>query len=61
MCMLMCYHKSCEVSAWVEHAQTQVIQTAWATMALMYARYPDPGPIDRAVKLVMSRQCLVRQ
>lgn len=25
-------------------------------MALMYAKYPDPEPIERAVKLVMSRQ-----
>ena len=41
---------------WVEHEQTQVVQTCWATMALMYARYPHPEPIERAVKLVMSRQ-----
>jgi len=25
-------------------------------MALMYAKYPDPEPIQKAVKLVMSRQ-----
>lgn len=25
-------------------------------MALMYAEYPEPEPIERAVKLVMSRQ-----
>ena len=25
-------------------------------MALMYARYPNPEPIERAVQLVMSRQ-----
>ena len=25
-------------------------------MALMYAKYPHPEPIERAVKLVMSRQ-----
>lgn len=25
-------------------------------MALMYARYPDPEPVSKAVKLVMSRQ-----
>ena len=42
---------------WVEHpVQTQVVQTAWATMALMYAEYPHRGPIERAVKLVMGRQ-----
>ena len=41
---------------WVEHEQTQVVQTCWAAMALMYAKYPHPEPIERAVKLVMSRQ-----
>jgi squalene cyclase len=36
--------------------QTQVVQTAWAAMALMYAEYPHRGPIERAVKLTMDRQ-----
>lgn len=45
---------------WVEHEQTQVVQTCWAAMALMYARYPHPEPIERAVQLVMSRQRPVR-
>lgn len=48
--------QSCELSKWVEHAQTQVVQTCWAAMALMYAQYPNPSPIERAVRLVMSRQ-----
>ncbi|KIK94421.1 hypothetical protein PAXRUDRAFT_98224, partial [Paxillus rubicundulus Ve08.2h10] len=47
---------SCELVAWVEHENTQVVQTCWATMALMYGRYPNREPIERAVKLVMSRQ-----
>jgi lanosterol synthase len=29
-------------------------------MGLMYAKYPHPEPIERAVKLVMSRQLPVR-
>ncbi|KIK19194.1 hypothetical protein PISMIDRAFT_76839, partial [Pisolithus microcarpus 441] len=49
-------YKTCELASWVEHENTQVVQTCWATMALMYAEYPDPKPIERAVKLVMSRQ-----
>ncbi|KAI6125392.1 terpenoid cyclases/protein prenyltransferase alpha-alpha toroid [Pisolithus croceorrhizus] len=49
-------YKTCELASWVEHENTQVVQTCWATMALMYAGYPDPKPIERAVKLVMSRQ-----
>ncbi|KII85825.1 hypothetical protein PLICRDRAFT_44240 [Plicaturopsis crispa FD-325 SS-3] len=49
-------YKSCEAARWVDIADTQVVQTCWATMALMYARYPDPEPIRKAVQLVMSRQ-----
>ncbi|OSX64198.1 hypothetical protein POSPLADRAFT_1069633 [Postia placenta MAD-698-R-SB12] len=49
-------YKSCETSTWVEHERTQTIQTCWATMALIYARYPKADPIERAVRLVMSRQ-----
>lgn len=54
--ILSCSQQSCELSRWIEHAQTQVVQTCWAAMALMYAQYPDPEPIERAVRLVMSRQ-----
>ncbi|KAI0060948.1 terpene synthase [Artomyces pyxidatus] len=49
-------YKTCETGVWVDHENTQVVQTAWAAMALMYAKYPHPGPIARAVKLVMWRQ-----
>ncbi|VDC00966.1 unnamed protein product [Peniophora sp. CBMAI 1063] len=48
--------KTCELEAWVEHEQTQVVQTCWAALALMNAEYPHPEPIAKAVKLVMSRQ-----
>ncbi|PFH51033.1 hypothetical protein AMATHDRAFT_3423 [Amanita thiersii Skay4041] len=49
-------YKSCEQGAWVEHENTQVVQTCWAVMSLMYAKYPHPEPIERGVRLVMSRQ-----
>lgn len=52
--------QSCEDLKYVEHEKTQVVQTAWATMALIYAEYPHPEPIERAVKMVMSRQLPVR-
>lgn len=32
------------------------MQTCWAVMALIYARYPERGPIERGVRLVMGRQ-----
>ncbi|THH19446.1 hypothetical protein EW146_g1727 [Bondarzewia mesenterica] len=49
-------YKTCEIGIWTDHKDTQVVGTCWAAMALMYARYPDPEPIAKAVKLVMSRQ-----
>ncbi|KAG7093758.1 hypothetical protein E1B28_007407 [Marasmius oreades] len=48
--------KSCLAEKWVDHEDAQVVQTCWAALALMHGRYPHPGPIERAVKLVMSRQ-----
>ena len=48
--------QTCEACVWVEHDNTQVVQTSWAAMALMYARYPHTEPIAKAVALVMSRQ-----
>ena len=45
---------------WVEHDDTQAVQTSWAAMALMYAEYPHTEPIVKAVALVMSRQLPVR-
>ncbi|KAH9851875.1 lanosterol synthase [Lenzites betulinus] len=49
-------YKSCEIGSWVEHEKTQVVQTAWALMALIYGKYPHAAPIERGVQLVMSRQ-----
>lgn len=51
-----CGKKSCEASKWIEHEDTQVVQTCWAAMALMYAQYPDIEPIEKATQLVMARQ-----
>ncbi|KAJ7187974.1 terpene synthase [Mycena filopes] len=48
--------KSCEEERYVQHEESQVVQTSWATMALMYAKYPDVAPIRSAVSLVRSRQ-----
>ncbi|KAG9104304.1 Lanosterol synthase (Oxidosqualene--lanosterol cyclase) [Ceratobasidium sp. 370] len=47
---------SCVKGVWVEHEMSQVVQTSWAALALMYAEYPHREPIERAVRLVMSRQ-----
>ncbi|KAJ3855089.1 terpenoid cyclases/protein prenyltransferase alpha-alpha toroid [Lentinula lateritia] len=49
-------YKSCEQAAWIEHKDSQVVQSCWAAMALMYAGYPYAEPLEKAVKLVMDRQ-----
>ncbi|TEB29090.1 lanosterol synthase [Coprinellus micaceus] len=49
-------YQSCEQNCWVEHKDTQVVQSCWAIMALMYAKYPYIEPIERGVKMVMDRQ-----
>ncbi|KAH9072141.1 terpene synthase, partial [Lactarius deliciosus] len=54
-------YKTCEACVWIEHENTQVVQTSWAAMALMYAKYPHTEPISKAVALVMSRQLPVRR
>ncbi|KAG8900254.1 Lanosterol synthase (Oxidosqualene--lanosterol cyclase) [Tulasnella sp. 403] len=49
-------YKACEVGTYVQHENSQVVQTSWAVLALMYAGYPHRGPIEAGVKLVMGRQ-----
>lgn len=35
---------------------SQVVNTSWAVLTLLQAKYPDPEPIRRGCKLIMSRQ-----
>lgn len=49
-------YKSCEESKWIPHEKSQVVQTAWACIAMMEADYPDKEPIERGIKLIMQRQ-----
>ncbi|RMZ81528.1 hypothetical protein DV737_g2446, partial [Chaetothyriales sp. CBS 132003] len=49
-------YRSSELKRWVNHEKSQVVQTAWALIALLAADYPDHDPIRRAVTLIMSRQ-----
>ncbi|WPK25266.1 hypothetical protein PUMCH_002577 [Australozyma saopauloensis] len=50
--------KSCETHTYIPTGQTQVVQTAWATIALILGEYPDRRPIDKAIQLIMERQSL---
>ncbi|KZV84909.1 terpene synthase, partial [Exidia glandulosa HHB12029] len=49
-------YRSCEEHRYIEHEKSQVVQTSWAVLALMYGKYPHREPIERAIQLVMSRQ-----
>ncbi|RDW84763.1 terpene cyclase family member protein [Coleophoma cylindrospora] len=50
-------YKSCEQNKYIEHPTgSQVVQTAWACIGLLEAQYPDRAPIEKGLKLIMSRQ-----
>jgi lanosterol synthase len=47
---------SCVSGAYVEHRESQVIQTAWALMTLLEARDPDWEAIVRGSRFLIERQ-----
>nr|AAL56020.1 oxidosqualene:lanosterol cyclase [Cephalosporium caerulens] len=50
-------YKSCETMQWHEHPDgSQVVQTAWALIALMHGQCPDIAAMKRGIKLIMERQ-----
>jgi len=48
--------QSCVVKQYVPHQQSQVVNTAWAVLALLAADYPDRKPIQTAIELLLKRQ-----
>ncbi|GKZ96109.1 hypothetical protein CBS63078_1975 [Aspergillus niger] len=50
------HYTSCEQEEYVNHERSQVVNTAWACLALMHARYPYKEDIEKGLKLIMSRQ-----
>ncbi|KAI6044261.1 terpenoid cyclases/protein prenyltransferase alpha-alpha toroid [Pisolithus marmoratus] len=53
-------YKTCELASWVEHENTQVVQTCWATMALMYAgQLPDGSWPQEAIEGVFNKNCAI--
>ncbi|KAF9008258.1 terpene synthase [Cyathus striatus] len=48
--------KGVKSNTYIQAENATMAQTAWATMALIYAKYPDKNPIERAVKKVMKEQ-----
>jgi lanosterol synthase len=49
-------YQSCESGVYVNHKSSQVVQTAWAVIALMSAQYPKQENIKKGIDLIMSRQ-----
>ncbi|GHJ90439.1 hypothetical protein NliqN6_6841 [Naganishia liquefaciens] len=49
-------HKSCVTEKYCQHPMSQVVQTSWVTMGLMYGQYIHKEVIRRACDLIMSRQ-----
>jgi len=41
---------------YIHHEKSQVVNTAWACIALMNAKFPDKEAIERGIKLLRSRQ-----
>ncbi|KAL4892017.1 terpenoid cyclases/protein prenyltransferase alpha-alpha toroid [Aspergillus ambiguus] len=50
------HYTSCEKEVYVQHEKSQVVNTAWACLALMYARCPEKEAIAKGLQLIMSRQ-----
>ena len=49
-------YRACETGRWVDHRDTQVVQTCWALIGLMYAECPDAKALGKGIALVMRRQ-----
>lgn len=47
---------SCVERRYVQHPQSQVVNTAWAVLSLLKAEYPDQDVIRRGVLLLIERQ-----
>lgn len=45
------HYSSCDEKRYIHHAKSQVVNTAWAVLGLMYAGYPDPAPIIRGLEV----------
>ncbi|MCJ1313005.1 Lanosterol synthase (Oxidosqualene--lanosterol cyclase) [Agyrium rufum] len=50
-------YRSCEIAEYVQHKESQVVNTCWALLGLMEAEYPgDDKVIEKGIKLVIERQ-----
>ncbi|KAL9594982.1 MAG: hypothetical protein Q9219_006710, partial [cf. Caloplaca sp. 3 TL-2023] len=49
-------YKSCTTGVYTPHERSQVVQTCWVIIALLEAGFPERGPLEKAVRMVMGRQ-----
>ncbi|CAO3639775.1 unnamed protein product [Cunninghamella blakesleeana] len=49
-------YKSCEDRIYCDNPTSQVVNTAWAVMCLLEAKYPHEEPIRRGIELIIKRQ-----
>ncbi|KAJ3267503.1 Lanosterol synthase (Oxidosqualene--lanosterol cyclase) [Borealophlyctis nickersoniae] len=49
-------YKACETGIYHHHAKSQVVNTSWAVLGLLAAKYPHMETIKRGVDLIGSRQ-----
>lgn len=45
------HHSSCEVGIYIFHEKSQVVNSSWALLALMSARYPHLEVIERGIQV----------
>ncbi|KAI1777550.1 terpenoid cyclases/protein prenyltransferase alpha-alpha toroid [Hypoxylon cercidicola] len=50
------HYTSCLEKRYIHHDTSQVVNTAWAALALMHAGYLDPTPVQRGLQLICGRQ-----
>ncbi len=48
--------ESCVEHKYIEHEDGQIINTAWALLALMKAKHPDKAAIEKGIEFILSRQ-----
>lgn len=49
-------YQSCVIHEYIQHEDSQAINTAWALIALMTANYSDRKCIDRGIKCLLKKQ-----
>lgn len=49
-------YRSCETGEYCQHEKSQVVQTAWVVIGLLEAGFDERKVLDKAVKMIMSRQ-----